>query len=362
VEQMAVTLVAAISPATTRPGGIRSYVLGLAKYLANAGHKVTLVGVGSSVPGTPYDFAQALSGSATTSVSFHRALRKLRRQGALPGGVIHCQRPDDLEALRPMDRHAAVVTIHGDPLPGVRQRHGRLVGAAYRRLERRGVEAADRILFLNSSDRIAFHHRYPDMISKFRDSDAGVDLSLFRPLDREVARARWKLGPGPHVLFAGRFEKEKNLVGLAKALVMSKSQPTLILAGSGNEAPRLRQAFVGLRYRFLGVVENQEMPELYSAVDATIIPSIREAMPLACLESLACGTPVVASSVGRLVEIIQPGRTGALADPAPESLARALDEVVERGGSMRPSCRATVQRYGWHQVGPKLVNAYQEIS
>lgn len=362
MDPVRVTLVAGISPATTSPGGIRSYVLGLAKYLTGAGHQVSLVGVGPPVSGANYDFIPARPDSTTTSIAFHRALRGLHRHRPLPGDVLHCQRPDDLAALRPPDGQAAVLTIHGDPLPGIRRRHGRFTAAAYQRLERHGIQAAARVLFPDSTCRVAFRERYPAEEPKFRDSDVGVDLDLFRPGDRNAARARWNLGPGPHVLFAGRFEEEKNLPSLARALSMSESKPTLLLAGSGTGAPRLLRDLFGVPHRFLGVVPYEEMPSVYSAVDATVIPSFREAMPLACLESLACETPVVATPVGRLLDLIKTGTTGAFGGPAAESLAPAIDLVVRDGASMRSSCRASVSRFGWRELGPKLVSVYREIS
>ena len=83
-------------------------------------------------------------------------------------------------------------------------------------------------------------------------------------------------------------------------------------------------------------------------------------MPLACLESLACGTPIVATRTGRLPEIIEPGRNGLLVDADPVDLARAIDRVITDGWQMEGACRESVERFGWDQVGPSVLHQYEE--
>jgi len=102
------------------------------------------------------------------------------------------------------------------------------------------------------------------------------------------------------------------------------------------------------------------MPSLYVAVDSTILPSTREAMPLACLESLACGTPIVATRTGRLREIIETGRNGFLVAADPVELARAIDRSINDGRRMERACRESVERFGWDRVGPSVLRQYKE--
>src|SRR5467141_777831 len=127
-----VALVAGIDPARTRPGGTRTYVLGLARYLASAGVDVTLLGIGGPLSeNEPFHFIATTADSTASSLTFHRSLRKIVITRRLRSGVIHTQRPDDLVPFLPdFEEVGLVMTIHGDPLPGIRTRHGRVMSAA----------------------------------------------------------------------------------------------------------------------------------------------------------------------------------------------------------------------------------------
>lgn len=357
-----VALVAGIDPARTRPGGTRSYVLGLARYLASAGADVTLVGIGGPADKDDrFQFVAAVGDPAAGSVAFHRGLRKVVKAAQVQASVVHTQRPDDLVPFLPEFSGAGLlITIHGDPLPGIRDRHGRVMSAAYRRLERRGISAARRVLFVDSYSRGVFSRRYASEAGKFVDSSVGIDLDSFRVADPEGARTTWQLGDGPTVLFAGRLEREKNLSLLLRALPRCETRPTLLLAGAGSESKALHRQLDHSSHRMLGLVPHEEMPSLYAAVDATILPSSREAMPLACLESLACGTPVVATRAGRLSEMIEPGRNGFLVPSDPVDLARAIDRAVTEGKQMERACRESAEPFGWGRIGPSILRQYEE--
>ncbi len=301
--RLQVALVAGIDPARTRPGGTRSYVLGLARYLASAGVDVTLVGIGGPpAEEDPFDFVAAIPDPSASSLAFHRGLTRVLRAQKFQAGIVHTQRPDDLVPFLPkFAASGLLITIHGDPLPGIRNRHGRVISAAYRRLERRGISAARRVLFVDSHSRDVFARRYASQSEKFVDSSVGISES--KDLEGQLNRSS---------------------------------------------------------HRVLGVVPYEKMASLYSAVDATILPSAREAMPLTCVESLACGTPVVATRTGRLSELIEPGRNGFLVSADPIDLARAIDRTVTEGRQMERACRQSAEPFGWDRVGPTILRQYQE--
>jgi len=354
--------VSAIDPSKTRPGGIRSYVLGLAQYLCSVGIDVTLIGAGLPPRDTPFRFIPATEDSSPSSFDFSRALRRMVRKDRVPDGIVHAQRLDDIVPFISIDRGIGrIVTIHGDSVPGVRQRHGPLVAAAYRRLERRGVKAANKVLFVDSSSQAALAQRYPKDEWKFVGSRIGIDLGAFCPQDRSSSQKDWDVDNQPHVLFAGRFEAEKNLLGLARALPHCETRPIVLLAGAGRRKGEAEAALHAWPHRFLGVVPHQRMPSLYSAVNATILPSTREAMPLTCVESLACGTPVVATRTGDLPQLIRPGENGYLSETEPVELAHAIDRAVRKRDRMQAACRASVASFGWDQVGPSIVRIYREV-
>ena len=82
---------------------------------------------------------------------------------------------------------------------------------------------------------------------------------------------------------------------------------------------------------FRGLVKQEQLPYFYSAADVCVVPSYYESFGLVPLEALACGTPVVATDVGDLKNIIKPGETGCIvADNSPEKLADGIASMLNK--------------------------------
>jgi len=110
---------------------------------------------------------------------------------------------------------------------------------------------------------------------------------------------------------------------------------TLIAVGEGHDYSHLQQlskiSGVADRVRLVGRIEHTELSHFYSAADIFVHMSEREGMPNVVLEAIACGTPVVATAVGGIPEIISSPEYGKLlTDRTPEALARAIREVLTR--------------------------------
>jgi glycosyltransferase involved in cell wall biosynthesis len=152
---------------------------------------------------------------------------------------------------------------------------------------------------------------------------------------REQARASFGID-GPTLAFAGRIGRQKALeVGLAALAAVEGV--TLLVAGDGPErAPmEARAAELGLagRVRFLGSLPRGRVLELFRAADASLLCSSWENFPHTVVESLAVGTPVIATRVGGVPEIVRDGENGLLVPPGdPEALAAAIRRFVEEPG------------------------------
>jgi glycosyltransferase involved in cell wall biosynthesis len=135
--------------------------------------------------------------------------------------------------------------------------------------------------------------------------------------DRDEARER--LGAdGPMLAFAGRITKQKSL-GVALDALASVEDVSLLIAGDGPDLPyvRRRVAELGLdgRVRFLGPLVRDEVLTLFRAADASLLTSSWENFPHTVVESLAVGTPVIATSVGGVPELVRHGENGLLVPP-----------------------------------------------
>ena len=113
------------------------------------------------------------------------------------------------------------------------------------------------------------------------------------------------------------------------------------------------------RVEFVGAVDQARLPLYYAAADATVIPSLYESFGLVAVESMACGTPVVAARVGGLATTIQDGQTGYLIpwpDPAlyADRLGALLgDSALRQRLGERGLCAAA--RYDWAQVAEEIL-------
>jgi glycosyltransferase involved in cell wall biosynthesis len=161
----------------------------------------------------------------------------------------------------------------------------------------------------------------------------GIDLERFRPRAETAAPERKR------ILFAGRLDPVKRpwlLVDIAGELLAlrKKKDFVFVVAGEGPEAARLRagverQGLEGV-FELLGHVE--DMPPLMAAADVVVLPSRSEGVPLTVIESFACSTPVVASNVGAVAEVLD-STCGVLIDPAgreASTFAAAIDRLLDQ--------------------------------
>jgi D-inositol-3-phosphate glycosyltransferase len=146
----------------------------------------------------------------------------------------------------------------------------------------------------------------------------------------------------------------------------------VIIGGDDKKTPastelrRLtKRASLGGIVQFRGRIEHDLLPLYYSAADVLVVPSYYESFGLVALESLACGTPVIATRVGAMDTLIQDGRTGFLVDsPSPLSLASAIENLMVaplNGGMSRDQIRASVLGYGWSDVASAIAREYDSV-
>lgn len=140
--------------------------------------------------------------------------------------------------------------------------------------------------------------------------------------------------------WVGRMVPVKGLSTLLEAVaeMTCTPSPTLLLIGDGPERASLEQLAkllgISARVRFLGFVENTR--PFYKQMDLFALPSHHEGIPMALLEALGSGLPVVASSVGGIPHVIGTGGVGVLIDSrSPSVWAKALTELLKDRGKMQ---------------------------
>jgi D-inositol-3-phosphate glycosyltransferase len=114
----------------------------------------------------------------------------------------------------------------------------------------------------------------------------------------------------------------------------------------------------------MGTVSQDKLPHLYSAADVCVIPSHYESFGLVALESLACGTPVVATDVGDMTNILTDRISGTvIGNNTPDSLALTISEYLYRKeeSNERSFRRASVMKYSWSNIADRMVREYERL-
>jgi D-inositol-3-phosphate glycosyltransferase len=241
------------------------------------------------------------------------------------------------------------------------------------------VAAADRLVANTEEEAAALRELYDADPKRVDVVPPGVDLSTFTPGHRAAARDRLGLPADADViLFAGRIQplKAPDVVLRAVARLVggdTERRARTVLAvvggpsGSGLAEPEQLQKLAGELgindvVRFAPPVPQGELAVWYRAADVTVVPSHSESFGLVAVESQACGTPVVAASVGGLRTAVADGRSGLLVNGHdPDDYAAAVrrllsDEVLHRrlsDGAVRHAAR-----FDWSATARAVLDVY----
>lgn len=240
-------------------------------------------------------------------------------------------------------------------------------------MERRLIKKVDRIIVATSDERMQMIRHCGATASQVDVIPCGVDLKLFVPQNRQSARKKLGLKQdSPVLLFVGRLDPFKGPDLLLRAAAMMEEDAQTVIVGGkltgDKELQHLRKLAaelkIGRRVQFLGAQPQQELPTIYSAADVTVIPSYHESFGLAAVESLACGTPVVATRAGGLTTIVRDGETGYLVPRCPGFFAERLDGLLRDPNvlaQMRLAARSSVLRFSWKNVAEQMHSLYGDV-
>jgi D-inositol-3-phosphate glycosyltransferase len=186
------------------------------------------------------------------------------------------------------------------------------------------------------------------------------------------------------LLFVGRIQRLKGIDILIRAAAELRDDigplRVLVAGGTGDEPGRQRseeaRELQRLRalvddldlaqvVRFVGAVDQRLLPQYYRAADVTVMPSTYESFGLVAVESMACGTPVVASRVGGLATIIRDGENGALVPwRDPRLFADRIRPILtdaRYAPTLRRGALETAEQYSWDAVAERTVSVYDSL-
>jgi starch synthase len=287
-----------------------------------------------------------------------------------------------------------VTTAHSlEPLRPWKQEQ---LGGGYRLsswCERTAIEGADAVIAVSEGMRADVLRCYPAVDpARVHVIHNGIDPDEYRPVDGVDHLIALGVDPErPYVLFVGRITRQKGIIHLLDAFGLLDTDPQLVLLAGQPDTPEIAvemgdavvalQAATGRVVWLDEMVAREAVVQLMTHASVFACPSIYEPFGLINVEAMACGTPVVASAVGGIPEIVVDGETGRLvpieSDPADPSgsprdpqrfaadLAAAIDEVLaapqdgERMG--RAGRERAVAHFGWADVAARTDALYRSL-
>ncbi len=241
--------------------------------------------------------------------------------------------------------------------------------------EKETIQDCQRIIVATEKEKqdlVRYYYANPDKVGVV---PCGVNMELFKPIDKASARQSLGLTADKILLFVGRIDPLKGIDKLIKTIPLLKNRDNLklvVVGGDENsraELEGLKRLAVQLNVQgavdFRGLIKQEQLPYFYNAADVCVTPSYYESFGLVPLEALACGTPVVATDVGDLKHIIKPGETGYIVeDNSPEKLAIGVNEIlnnISNDMETRLTIRASVTRWTWENIAINVAAEMQTV-
>ena len=268
-----------------------------------------------------------------------------------------------------------VITFHTLSENKVKARIGELEPEERFLDEQEISKTVDHIIGFSQHEKHILINSYEAPSTKISIIPCGVDVELFKPSDNNTAKIKLGLENKDVLLYVGRLEPLKGIDILLKAAsIMEHSESIKVLIVGGDnyqdeEMHRLKTLAHELnifdKVTFVGRVEQDALPQYYNAADVCIVPSFYESFGLVALESMACGTPVVASRVGGLATLVKNNVTGLLIPwHFPETFADGIDSILASQITkkyMSYESRNLALSMSWDNITQKLLETYESL-
>jgi starch synthase len=258
-------------------------------------------------------------------------------------------------------------------------------------VEKTALEMADAIVAVSRETKSDIERLFAVDSARVHVIHNGIDLEQFRKVDSIAALKRYAINLNqPYLLFVGRITRQKGFQHLLRAIQFMDRDFQVVLCAAAPDTPEMAEemkaAVEGAKAQRPGVIWINEMVdqaatrELYSHAAVFVCPSIYEPFGIINLEAMACETPVVASAVGGIKEVVVDGETGFLVslgqtkgdsfEPAnPEKFARNLAERINQLMKDQPlrekfgkaGRKRVEQQFSWTSIAEKTKALYETL-
>lgn len=259
-------------------------------------------------------------------------------------------------------------------------------------IERTAYQNADGVIAVSESMRQDVQSLYGVSPDRIRVIHNGIDLQQYRPTPNPQVLAEFGIDPDlPFVLFVGRITRQKGILHLVNAIRSFRPGVQVVLCAGAPDTPEIgremadavTQARAATNNKIIWIPEmlpRDKVISLYTHAAIFVCPSIYEPFGIINLEAMACETPVVASAVGGIPEVVEHGDTGLLV-PAetldhaeleprhPEQFARDLAAAVNtliddpdlRASMGRRARERVEQQFSWTSIARQTLDFYEHV-
>lgn len=224
---------------------------------------------------------------------------------------------------------------------------------------------ADKVIAISSQMRTQLTGTYGIPSDSVTLINHGVNTSRFHPREEGYDRVS---EDRLTVLFVGRLITRKGADTAIRSLASTERDDVeLLIAGKGRQRSSLeelvRKLNVERQVEFLGYIPEDELPKLYSASDVLVFPPTYEGFGLVFLEAMACGTPVIGTSVGGVPDIVENGETGYIVNESLEiaDCIERLADSPELLASISSAAAETAEAMDWAHVAKQVEAVYERV-
>jgi starch synthase (maltosyl-transferring) len=269
------------------------------------------------------------------------------------------------------------------------------LGTAYNAsswIEKTAYQNADGVIAVSKAMRKDVRDLYGVPSDRIRVIYNGIDLNLYKPVRDKAVLDKYKIDPKiPYILFVGRIARQKGIIHLVNAIKHIKAGHQVVLCAG---APDTKEIAEEMKVRVSKVkketknkviwiedmVSREESIALYSQAALFVCPSVYEPFGMINIEAMACETPVVATKVGGIPEVVVPGETGLLVPIKPkgandfepvepekfsQDLAFAINSIIDSPDKLKSmglrSRQRVVEFFSWKSIAEETLDFYKHL-
>ena len=332
-----------ISPTQLGIGGIAQHVQGLTKFLEKNSHQVEIISSENT-------FTIPIKGLKNLSFMISSFLKTKFKKHS---DIVHAHNIPAALAMKNASGKK-ILSLHGVFSQQIDQLHGKITGNISKKYEQDALTWADAITVISKE---AFDY-YTSLGYKVFQVPNALDItSLSENEDRRYPK---------QVIFAGRLSIEKGINTLIEIGKKLPSDTQLIILGAGPEEQKIKDLAKNQEnIHYLGYQNKENTISLIRGSDILIQPSLKEGISSTILESMACGTIVIASNIGGNTELIENRVNGIIKDSNDSD--SFVEEIIilfnntKLRQSLENQAQNTVKKYDWNQIGNLYLNIYEFV-